>query len=330
MPPAARITDMHVCPAVTVLVPHVGGPIIPPCAPTVLTGFLPQARVTDLLTCVGPPDVIQQGSATVVVVQMPAARITDPTVHGGVIVTGCPTVIIGGPAAAAVMRGNTTVIVDRVNQTITLVGTQEFSGTGASQDYADRASQMINSTWSGPTQFEGKNYQVTAMISRSCSEPRDPPMPGTNQIDVVQTAQPFAVTSQQDPSKSILRGVSGSPAQHGHGRNSADGRTPNLATRWGCRTSTPKARAKCRWDAKPRSHRAAERPDGVYQSRGAADARQLQQPGNRQWPGPALIRFFPADARGLPQIFGIYGWPGMAADFTLRCRGAACDPECDC
>jgi hypothetical protein len=139
---------------------------------------------------------------------MPAARITDPTVHGGVIVTGCPTVIIGGPAAAAVMRGNTTVIVDRVNQTITLVGTQEFSGTGASQDYADRASQMINSTWSGPTQFEGKNYQVTAMISGRVRNPGDPPMPGTNQIDVVQTAQPFAVTSQQDPSNQPFYGAS--------------------------------------------------------------------------------------------------------------------------
>jgi uncharacterized Zn-binding protein involved in type VI secretion len=200
MPPAARITDMHVCPAVTVLVPHVGGPIIPPCAPTVVTGFLPQARVTDLLTCVGPPDVIQQGSATVIVAQLPAARLTDPTVHGGVIVTGCPTVIIGGPAASAVMRGNITVIVDRVNHTITLVGTQEFSGTGASQDYADRASQMINSAWSGPTQFEGQNYQVTANISGRFRPPGAPPTPGTNQVDVVQTAQPFAVTSQQDPS----------------------------------------------------------------------------------------------------------------------------------
>ena len=30
--PAARITDMHVCPMVTVLVPHVGGPILPPGA----------------------------------------------------------------------------------------------------------------------------------------------------------------------------------------------------------------------------------------------------------------------------------------------------------
>ena len=96
MPPASRVTDNHVCPAVTVLVPHVGGPIIPPCCPTVLIGFLPAARVTDMLVCVGPPDVIVKGSATVLIGFLPAARIGDQTAHGGVIVMGEPTVIIGG------------------------------------------------------------------------------------------------------------------------------------------------------------------------------------------------------------------------------------------
>jgi uncharacterized Zn-binding protein involved in type VI secretion len=93
--PAARVTDMHVCPMVTVLVPHVGGPILPPCAITVLTGSLPQARVTDLATCVGPPDVIALGSFTVIVCGMPAARLGDLTAHGGTIVLGLPTVLIG-------------------------------------------------------------------------------------------------------------------------------------------------------------------------------------------------------------------------------------------
>jgi uncharacterized Zn-binding protein involved in type VI secretion len=93
--PAARITDMHTCPMVTGVVPHVGGPIIKG-APTVLTGKLPQARVTDTLTCVGPPDVIFVGSTTVMVNRLPAARIGDKTLHGGVIVKGLPTVVIGG------------------------------------------------------------------------------------------------------------------------------------------------------------------------------------------------------------------------------------------
>jgi len=93
--PAARVTDMHVCPVVTGVVPHVGGPILPPCCPTVLTGSLPQARVSDMATCVGPPDVIAKGSLTVLVGGMPAARVGDMTAHGGTIVLGLPTVLIG-------------------------------------------------------------------------------------------------------------------------------------------------------------------------------------------------------------------------------------------
>ena len=92
--PAARITDMHVCPMVTGIVPHVGGPIITG-APTVITGSMPQARITDTCVCVGPPDIIVMGAFTVIVCGMPAARIGDMTAHGGAIVTGFPTVIIG-------------------------------------------------------------------------------------------------------------------------------------------------------------------------------------------------------------------------------------------
>jgi uncharacterized Zn-binding protein involved in type VI secretion len=96
MPPAARVTDMHACPMATALVPHVGGPIIPPCCPTVIVGGMPQARIGDTALCTGPLDIIVKGSATVLVGGMPAARIGDQTAHGGVIVTGCPTVLIGG------------------------------------------------------------------------------------------------------------------------------------------------------------------------------------------------------------------------------------------
>jgi len=87
---------MHACPQVTVLVPHVGGPILPPGEPTVLIGYMPAARATDMATCVGPPDSIAMGSTSVLIGYLPAARIGDPTVHGGAIVLGCPTVIIGG------------------------------------------------------------------------------------------------------------------------------------------------------------------------------------------------------------------------------------------
>jgi uncharacterized Zn-binding protein involved in type VI secretion len=93
MPPAARVTDMHVCPMVTVLVPHVGGPITLGCF-TVLIGGMPAARVGDLCVCVGPPDTIALGSFKVLIGGMPAARMGDLTAHGGSIVLGCPTVII--------------------------------------------------------------------------------------------------------------------------------------------------------------------------------------------------------------------------------------------
>lgn len=94
MPPAARISDMHVCPMVTGVVPHVGGPIVMGCI-TTLIGFMPAARVGDPCVCVGPPDTIAMGSTTVLIGGMPAARMGDTTVHGGNIVVGCPTVLIG-------------------------------------------------------------------------------------------------------------------------------------------------------------------------------------------------------------------------------------------
>jgi uncharacterized Zn-binding protein involved in type VI secretion len=113
MPPAARLGDMHTCPLVNPgPVPHVGGPILPPCCPTVLICYMPAARVTDMATCVGPPDAIAMGSPTVFIGYLMAARMGDPTVHGGVIVVGCPTVMIGeqgggpppapGPAEASI------------------------------------------------------------------------------------------------------------------------------------------------------------------------------------------------------------------------------------
>lgn len=94
--PASRLTDMHVCPMFTGPVPHVGGPISGPGCPTVLIGKMPSARATDMLVCVGPPDTIVKGSATVLIGKMPAARMGDSCAHGGAIVLGFPTVLIGG------------------------------------------------------------------------------------------------------------------------------------------------------------------------------------------------------------------------------------------
>jgi len=94
---AARINDMHTCPMVNPGgAPHVGGPVMPPGAPTVLIGGVPAARLGDMAICSGPPDTIIQGSATVFIEGKPAARMGDMTAHGGSVTVGCPTVMIGG------------------------------------------------------------------------------------------------------------------------------------------------------------------------------------------------------------------------------------------
>jgi uncharacterized Zn-binding protein involved in type VI secretion len=99
MPPAARLTDLHTCPAVTPgvpSVPHVGGPVVGPGVPSVLIGGLPAAVVADVAVCAGPPDTIVGGSTSVMIGGRPAARMGDSTAHGGAIVLGLPTVLIGG------------------------------------------------------------------------------------------------------------------------------------------------------------------------------------------------------------------------------------------
>jgi len=99
MPAAARTTDMHICPMVSPAlppIPHVGGPIAGPCVPTVLIGGLPAAVVGDMCICVGPADTIVNGSATVLIGGKPAARMGDTTAHGGSVVMGLATVMVGG------------------------------------------------------------------------------------------------------------------------------------------------------------------------------------------------------------------------------------------
>lgn len=96
MKPAARMGDMHTCPMVNPgPVPHVGGPVTNPCVPTVLIGGMPAATVGDMCVCVGSSDTIAKGSGSVIINNKPAARMGDATAHGGVIVAGCGSVLIG-------------------------------------------------------------------------------------------------------------------------------------------------------------------------------------------------------------------------------------------
>lgn len=96
--PSARLTDMHVCPMVTPglpPIPHVGGPIVSPGAPTVMVCCLPAATIGSSCVCVGPPDSVVLASFTVLMGGKPAARLGDATAHGGSIVLGAPTVLVG-------------------------------------------------------------------------------------------------------------------------------------------------------------------------------------------------------------------------------------------
>ena len=93
--PAARVFDLTVCTKSTGPVPHVGGPILGPGASKTKIGGMPAALVGDTSLCIGPPDTLKQGSATVKIEGKKAVRLGDQTDHGGLVVLGFPTVLIG-------------------------------------------------------------------------------------------------------------------------------------------------------------------------------------------------------------------------------------------
>lgn len=108
--PIARVGDMHVCPMQTpavVPIPHVGGPVLPPGAPTVFAGGMPVAVVGGMATCVGPPDVFIVGSFTVLAAGQPVVRAMDTTAHGGMVPAGFPTVMVGDSGGAGSPQGAT-------------------------------------------------------------------------------------------------------------------------------------------------------------------------------------------------------------------------------
>lgn len=66
MPAWRALADLHVCPLITVLVPHVGGPVLMGST-TVLINGLPAARMGDVIVEVGPPNTIAIGAPTVII-----------------------------------------------------------------------------------------------------------------------------------------------------------------------------------------------------------------------------------------------------------------------
>jgi len=169
--PAARLTDPHLCPMVTGVVPHVGGPIIAPGMPTVLIGGLPAARVSDMCACVGPPDAIVQGSATVLIGGLMAARMGDMCIHGGPIVMGDPTVLIGdaGSAGGAIQNALATlgdlesIVGQMATEYAENLGIDELLGaaTEAAEAVAPRIANVITSLTKNTSISDVENFVVS-------------------------------------------------------------------------------------------------------------------------------------------------------------------------
>lgn len=229
MPPAARVGDNHVCPMSDGPKPHVGGPVLPPGAPTVMVGGPFAARVTDMCTCVGPPDAIAKGGFTTLIGGLAAARQLDTTMHGGSIVVGLPTVMIGDtpPGVTVVQRGNMFIIVNSLNKTMYITGVQQFSGNGATQAVVDAATAAINNTWSGAAVINGVPYTVESMVQGQLLPAGSTANPLANQVVVTQTSVPPATHKQNDPAN-----VDGNNVTHIHS-NEDDGGTLTIPHEFG-------------------------------------------------------------------------------------------------
>lgn len=182
-------------------VPHVGGPITSPGAPKVLIANLVGARALDVATCVGPPDIVTQGAATVLVGGMPGARMTDAALHGGTVVIGAPTVLIGGPVANLAAQaptvlargGSTRVYVDPITKTVYITTNIEYTGPDATQAYADAARAQIESTWGGQMNHDGEVYQVQVQVNQRVN-PNGALTPGYDQVIVDGTTNRMSQT----------------------------------------------------------------------------------------------------------------------------------------
>jgi uncharacterized Zn-binding protein involved in type VI secretion len=176
--PAARVGDMHVCPMVTGTTPHVGGPIAGPGVPTVLIGGMPAAVLGDMATCVGPPDSIAMGSAGVMIGGKPAARMGDMCSHGGSIVAGLPTVLIGESASvstgifAALAKGILTVW--NVGLNVLLGG---VAGSIATVRLTDVAKPLIGLLPLSDKQKELKKIDGQ-FVDANCQTSKDEPVRG--------------------------------------------------------------------------------------------------------------------------------------------------------
>lgn len=175
---------MHTCPMVDGIVPHVGGPILPPGEPTVLIGMLPAARMTDMATCVGPPDSILMGSPTVLIGNLMAARIGDPTDHGGVIVLGEPTVEIGEVGMG------TPPVVTPLPPLVILAQAMSGSGSAAAQAVSNAAQDLAQASQDGASTvaFTLANQPLASATGAEAAGPAPASFPDSTVDAVVQSS----------------------------------------------------------------------------------------------------------------------------------------------
>lgn len=96
MPQIVTINLNHVCPMVTGVTPHVGGPIIGPGCTGILVDGVPISVMGDTCLCVGPPDVIVQGYPGILADGVPIVVQNCMTAHGGTIPMGVAGVTVSG------------------------------------------------------------------------------------------------------------------------------------------------------------------------------------------------------------------------------------------
>lgn len=89
------INTNHICPMVTGITPHVGGPIVGPGNPGVLIDGVPISVLGDTCICCGSPDVVVQGYPGILVDGVPIVVQGCMTAHGGTIPMGVPGVTVG-------------------------------------------------------------------------------------------------------------------------------------------------------------------------------------------------------------------------------------------
>jgi uncharacterized Zn-binding protein involved in type VI secretion len=169
--PAARVGDLHTCPKVEPgPVPHVGGPILPPGAATVLIGGMAAARLNDPMTCVGPPDKIAAGAFPVPIAKNPAARQTDQSAHGGLIAIGCPTVLIGLSGTAGNVRVGTAMCNAAANGRTSGTTQQSYNNCGV-----ESSRQVINQATGGGLTEDGL-LQSAINAGNANGTPGSPPV----------------------------------------------------------------------------------------------------------------------------------------------------------